>query len=67
MVVMHMVRMMSMNLTMLRYKHKRGKAKPRKDKPKSEGSACGSSTHSTEIVLSTLNVPLPKQVPSLLL
>ena len=54
MVVMHMVRMMSMNLTMLRYfdhakvlKRKRGKAKPRKAKPKSDGlcSACGSSTH----------------------
>ena len=47
--MMHMVGMMSMNLTMIRYipKRKRGKAKPRKAKPKSEGlcSACGSSTH----------------------
>ena len=48
-------------------KRKRGKAKPSKAKPKGESvcSACGSS--STEIVLSTLNVPLQKQVPSLLL
>ena len=44
MVVMHMVRMVSMNLTL---KRKRGKAKPRKAKSKSDGlcSACGSSTH----------------------
>ena len=45
MVVMHMVGVLNMNLTMRRCK--RGKAKPRKAKPKSEGlcCACGSSTH----------------------
>ena len=73
MVVMHMVRMTSMNLTMLRYLNAKG-ARLSQGKPNQRVMACVvlvglqlTSVQRTEIVLSTLNVPLQKQVPSLLL
>ena len=72
-VVMHMVRMVSMNLTMLRYLNAKG-ARLSQGKPNQKAMACVvlvglqlTSVGHTEIVLSTLNVPLQKQVPSLLL
>ena len=66
MVVMHIVGMMSMNLTMIRYFNAKG-ARLSLGKPNPRVRACVvlvglqlTSVQRTEIVLSTLNVPVPK-------